>query len=364
MTSLRGNEWSMRGLGRCGRAWAAALALVAAGCGGESAPVDPGTLESSLLSPDDYVRQQCQGAKTYAQCSNCVAIALNTLYASHSITLTQRKLLESSFRQFDCTAQCVKVTCTSLSANCGTPSDVCGGTLASCGMCGGGDACGAVVPNRCGCSDNVQGGAETDVDCGGGTCATCVLGRKCSVKGDCASGACTNGVCVQAAQRVFVSSQTYAGGSLGGLAGADATCQTLATNASLGGMWKAWLSDSHTSASARLTHGAGAYKLVDGTVVANSWAGLTSGTLAHAISLTESGGAAPVGNTQCGGGGFLTVWTGTAQNGTATFQTCGDWTNTGAAAVWGLASATDASWTSWCSGGSCAWLSPIYCIEQ
>jgi hypothetical protein len=39
--------------------------------------------------------------------------------------------------------------------------------------------------------------AETDVDCGGGTCPDCADGKLCKVAGDCASGTCTNGKCAQ-----------------------------------------------------------------------------------------------------------------------------------------------------------------------
>src|SRR3989344_6490978 len=48
-------------------------------------------------------------------------------------------------------------------------------------------------------------------------------------------------------KRAFVTSATYHG-NLGGLAGGDAECQSLANAASLGGIWKAWLSDSSTNA--------------------------------------------------------------------------------------------------------------------
>lgn len=51
--------------------------------------------------------------------------------------------------------------------------------------------------------------------------------------------------------RFFVTSTTY-DGNLGGLAGADAKCQARATAASLGGTWKAILSDSTTNAYARM----------------------------------------------------------------------------------------------------------------
>jgi hypothetical protein len=51
------------------------------------------------------------------------------------------------------------------------------------------------LPPRC--SDGVRDDLETDVDCGGGTCAGCAVGRTCSVGGDCASGTCSAGACTQ-----------------------------------------------------------------------------------------------------------------------------------------------------------------------
>ncbi len=46
------------------------------------------------------------------------------------------------------------------------------------------------------CSDAVQNGAETDIDCGGQACATCAVGKGCFAASDCASGVCTNKTCV------------------------------------------------------------------------------------------------------------------------------------------------------------------------
>src|SRR5262249_60557677 len=81
---------------------------------------------------------------------------------------------------------------------------------------------------------------------------------------------------------VFVSSTTYTG-NLGGLSGADAKCQSLATSAGHAGTFKAWLSDDVTDAKSRLTHSTMPYVLVDGTIVATGFTDLTSGTLRHAI---------------------------------------------------------------------------------
>ena len=46
------------------------------------------------------------------------------------------------------------------------------------------------------CSDHVRNGNETDVDCGGGTCPPCALGKDCQASADCTSLDCASGVCV------------------------------------------------------------------------------------------------------------------------------------------------------------------------
>jgi hypothetical protein len=41
----------------------------------------------------------------------------------------------------------------------------------------------------------VQNGSETDIDCGGGSCSSCLPGRTCAEDGDCRSDVCTQSVC-------------------------------------------------------------------------------------------------------------------------------------------------------------------------
>jgi hypothetical protein len=53
-----------------------------------------------------------------------------------------------------------------------------------------------VVPN---CSDGLQNGMETDVDCGGPDCAPCSQGLKCVVPRDCVNRVCTDAICQSAA---------------------------------------------------------------------------------------------------------------------------------------------------------------------
>jgi hypothetical protein len=55
-----------------------------------------------------------------------------------------------------------------------------------------GGVCSALAPT---CTDAVKNGAETDVDCGGGTCNKCPNGKTCIAKTDCLSAGCVGGVC-------------------------------------------------------------------------------------------------------------------------------------------------------------------------
>ena len=146
--------------------------------------------------------------------------------------------------------------------------------------------------------------------------------------------------------RVFVTSAMY-DGNLGGVSGADTDCTTRATAAGLGGSWRAWLSDSVTPALAHVRRSKAGYVLVDGTtVVATSFIALVSGSLAHAIDLTETG--APVTN------GQTEVWTGidlTSSMSNGGFCTDGsgnDWSSNSSGAstpLVGHLDATDATWS-------------------
>jgi hypothetical protein len=53
---------------------------------------------------------------------------------------------------------------------------------------------GACFPGSC--SDGIQNGPETDVDCGGGICPACPVGKHCLTSNDCVSLLCTKNVCV------------------------------------------------------------------------------------------------------------------------------------------------------------------------
>lgn len=115
------------------------------------------------------------------------------------------------------------------------------------------------------------------------------------------------------AKYVFVTSVHYTG-DLGGVAGADAKCQTAATAAGLAGTYKAWISTYGASAADRIT-GDGPWYGTDPahTKVFNNHANLL--TVPHAFLEYDENG-------QFGGGG---AWTGTEQGGVASGLDCGGW---------------------------------------
>jgi hypothetical protein len=196
-----------------------------------------------------------------------------------------------------------------------------------------------------------EAGAEAAVD-GSADVATeppaCAPG--CGVHSVCVQGTCTAG------NRVFVSNATFTAG-LGGYAGADMKCQSAATAASLGGTWKAWVSDNGSSPSARFTQSSIGYRLLDGSVVAANWGALTGGGLTHPIDLDET--IKPF-------QGVSEVWTATQTNGTLSQDGCNSFTTTGYTDPFvfeGLADKTTAAWTS-VYQQRCDRSAHLYCFEQ
>ena len=136
----------------------------------------------------------------------------------------------------------------------------------------------------------------------------------------------------------FVTSATSVTGNLGGLAGADATCQRLAAAVGQGGrMWRAYLSvERDPSNGNRTTHardriGNGPWYNANGVAVANSVAELHSRTGDAAVFVDErgqringqwTGSPSPVEHD---------ILTGSNADGTlATGLTCADWTSAAA----------------------------------
>ena len=122
------------------------------------------------------------------------------------------------------------------------------------------------------------------------------------------------------------------GGNLGGLAGADAYCQSLATAAGAGGKtWHAYLSTNTVNAKDRI--GSGPWYNSKGTLIAQNVADLHSANnkLTAATALTEKGTSPNYlgGNPPAPLAQPLQhdILTGTNDDGTATAMTCSNWTD-------------------------------------
>ncbi len=138
-----------------------------------------------------------------------------------------------------------------------------------------------------------------------------------------------------------------------GPADATATCNTLASNESLGGTWVAWLSDSSTDAVDQLTLGSGPFNLVgSGTKIADDIADLTDSSIDAIIDRAEDGSAVA--------GQF--TWTGTSPDGTAYTVTCDDWTNTATNGMTGHSGFANDDWTFF-NNANCATTRGLYCFE-
>lgn len=126
---------------------------------------------------------------------------------------------------------------------------------------------------------------------------------------------------------VFLTSDEHTG-NMGGLAGADAICQARARSAGLQGTFKAWLSDSNTSAAERLTHSAVPYIDTRAQLIANDWDDLTDGSLQRAITVDQTAYDWDSDGGHCGAIIlFATVWTATTIDGSSKPPFCSDWTS-------------------------------------
>lgn len=261
----------------------------------------------------------------------------------------------------------------------GTESDVdCGGSCEPCvdgrfctagtdcanGICTGGNC---VAPS---CSDNVKNGDELDVDCAGSCGAsTCKVGQTCDDNTQCESQMCAGtNVCI-APKRVFLTVATFTAPQIGGLAGADAKCQTEADAAQLGGTYKAWLSDLTGSPSTRFTRSLVApYVRTDGFVLAVDWDDLTDGTLGGPINRTAANQPSSGGPSACDATARW-AWSNTRADGTlqSDTQSCNNWTAATGGSAWGRVTDSTSTWSSACSGGidSCGAVSTVLiCFEQ
>lgn len=161
------------------------------------------------------------------------------------------------------------------------------------------------------------------------------------------------------AKQVFVTSTTTSG-DLGGLAGADQTCNELAIQASLAGYFRAWVSTVAGDApSSRFRQFNGEYTLVGGVdpVIATDWADLTDGDLARPIEVSEAGTAVS--------GSFGDVWTGTNDFGDVfpAFN-CSNWTIGQNAQEGRTGTSSSAGMWSSANTATCNLLKRLYCMQQ
>jgi hypothetical protein len=155
---------------------------------------------------------------------------------------------------------------------------------------------------------------------------------------------------------MFLTSQTFAPGTLGGLAGADAACNDLAHRAGLPGLFRAWLSTSGVDARSRLMTPLG--------TVANGWIrpdkrpfalsldALLRGEILYPPRLPERGDEI-VADT-------VLVATGTRKDGTRAPQTAGDWMSPSLDYWAGNAVSSGIDWTSGRMGATS--LAHLYCF--
>lgn len=152
--------------------------------------------------------------------------------------------------------------------------------------------------------------------------------------------------------RVFVSSTTPTG-NLGGVAGADALCNQLATAAAIGGKYRAWISVSGADAIDHITS-TGPWHLVTGELVAPDKAALTTGNLMHLIDKTEKGTTPPLAEDR--------VWTGTGPNGRYLAPDCAQWTGAGSGLVGEARNGDTNKWTALVAE-ACTEVNRVYCFE-
>jgi hypothetical protein len=233
--------------------------------------------------------------------------------------------------------------------------------------CGGGQICQAGVcqappaptcETTCAgcCSDGQCYPGDTNQTCGqdGALCVSCAGDEACTAEGVCGppSTCGIGGPCL-----VFVTS-VASQGNLGGLAGADATCQSLAAASGLFGTYRAWLSDGTASPATRFVHSPGPYQLVDGTTITANWADLTDGAIQAPIVITEQGTVVS----------SPEVWTNTRADGTVNSDTrhCHDWTtvDSGAGQTGYVWANNVADWTDTQPVSACSESHHLYCFQQ
>jgi hypothetical protein len=155
----------------------------------------------------------------------------------------------------------------------------------------------------------------------------------------------------------FVTSTGYKG-NLGGIGGADKKCRDAAGAAGLTGIFKAWISENNinTAPAIRFDQAALAYRLRDGTKIADNWTDLVDGTLDSNLNVNEN-------NVNVG---TKEVWTNTTTSGTYDGSNdCNTWTDGSIIpdGRYGMTNSTAAAWTDSDFDG-CGTNRRLYCFQQ
>lgn len=189
--------------------------------------------------------------------------------------------------------------------------------------------------------------------CGAYLCsgAAAACPASCDGHEDCAAGSVCGGGTCRTGWRMFVTSTSHAA-SFG--TGADGICQARASAAGLSGRYRAWVSYTTASASARLYHPTSPIYRMDGTtprIIANDWADLVDG-ISVAVATDEYGNPHRDAH----------VWTGTYDDGTGGAANCSNWTSTSGSGMTGNSSA--AAFSTYFGPDACSQSYRLYCLEQ
>lgn len=160
-------------------------------------------------------------------------------------------------------------------------------------------------------------------------------------------------------RRVFVTSERYQSGAIGGVYSANARCANLADDQGWPEplRYRAWLSDSSADARDNIVRGRGRLVLANGLVFAESWSALLAGQIENPLEVTEKFETYQNG-----------VWTGTRPDGTAVpgSEHCGDWMSNSflKTGVYGDSRYTTTWWTEDQMPGGCGAEFAIYCMQS
>lgn len=173
-------------------------------------------------------------------------------------------------------------------------------------------------------------------------------------------------LCMKEFRRVFVTEAKFTG-DLGGITGANESCQSAAKDADLPGAFQAWLSTADYSPDKDFVQSAVPYVLVDGSPIAMNWQDLVENNLLTPILLTEHGDPPPPPDAHpCTPMDAIIVWTNTLAAGGIAYadKSCADWTaGTQGEGHVGRADTPQSTWTQGCLV-PCTTTAPLYCFEQ